>query len=76
MVGVMPPGFDYPAQSELWVPFPIDAAAERRDNRYLEVITRLKPGVTLAQAQAEMDTINQRLAQTYRRNEYRLRECA
>ena len=66
VVGVMPAGFDYPAQSELWVPFPIDAAAERRDNRYLEVITRLKPGVTLGQAQAQMDTINQRLAQTYR----------
>jgi putative ABC transport system permease protein len=65
VVGVMPAGFDYPAQTELWVPLPIDAAAERRDNRYLEVITRLKPGVTLPQAQAQMDTINQRLAQAY-----------
>ncbi len=65
VVGVMPPGFDYPAQSELWVPFPVDAAEERRDNRYVEVITRLKQGVTLSQAQAQMDTINQRLAQTY-----------
>jgi putative ABC transport system permease protein len=66
VVGVMPAGFDYPAQSELWVPFPIDAAAERRDNRYMNVITRLKSGVTLPQAQAQMDTINQRLAETYR----------
>ena len=66
VVGVMPAGFDYPRQSELWVPFPIDAAAERRDNRYLEVITRLKPGATLGQAQAELNTINQRLSQTYR----------
>ncbi|MEP6708410.1 MAG: ABC transporter permease, partial [Pyrinomonadaceae bacterium] len=66
VVGVMPAGFDYPAQSELWVPFPIDAAAERRDNRYLEVITRLKSGVTLAQAKTQLDTINQRLSQTYR----------
>lgn len=65
VVGVMPPGFDYPAQSELWVPFPIDAAAERRDNRYLSVVTRLKQGVSLPQAQAEMDTINLRLAQAY-----------
>ena len=65
IVGIMPPGFDYPAQSELWVPFPIDAAAERRDNRYLNVVTRLKQGVSLAQAQAEMDTINLRLAQVY-----------
>ncbi len=65
IVGIMPPGFDYPVQSELWVPFPIDAAAERRDNRYLNVVTRLKQGVSLAQAQAEMDTINLRLAQVY-----------
>jgi putative ABC transport system permease protein len=65
VVGVMPAGFDYPERSELWLPFPIEAAAERRDNRYLEVVTRLKPGVTLPQAQAQMDTINQRLAQTY-----------
>jgi len=65
IVGVMPAGFDYPAQSELWVPFPLDPAAERRDNRYLNVMARLKPGVTIAQAQLQMDTINQRLAQTY-----------
>jgi putative ABC transport system permease protein len=65
VVGVMPPGFDYPAQSELWVPLTLDPAKERRDNRYLGVITRLKPGVTIPQAQAEMNTINQRLAQSY-----------
>jgi predicted permease len=65
IVGVMPPGFDYPAQTELWVPYPIDAAAERRDNRFFQVVARLKPGVTLPQAQAQMDTINQRLAQSY-----------
>ena len=47
------------------MPFPIEAAAERRDNRYLNVVTRLKPGVSVAQAQAEMDTINLRLAQAY-----------
>jgi putative ABC transport system permease protein len=65
IVGVMPPGFDYPEQSELWVPYPIDAAAERRDNRFFLVLARLKPGVSIAQAQASLDTINQRLAQNY-----------
>ena len=65
VVGVMPVGFDYPARTELWEPFPVDPLAERRDNRYLSVITRLKPGITLAQAQAEMHAINQRLAQSY-----------
>jgi putative ABC transport system permease protein len=65
IVGIMPPGFDYPEQSELWWPFSLDPAAERRDNRYLNVIARLKPDTTVQQAQADMDTINQRLAQTY-----------
>jgi putative ABC transport system permease protein len=65
VVGVMPAEFKFPAQSELWVPLQLDAVTERRDNRYLSVITRLKPGVTVPQAQAQMDTIDQRLAQTY-----------
>jgi putative ABC transport system permease protein len=64
VVGVMPAGFDYPERTELWLPFPVDGA-ERRDNRYLSVIARLKPDATLPQAQAQMDTINQRLAQAY-----------
>ncbi len=65
IVGVMPAGFDYPSESELWVPYPFDAAAERRDNRFFSVVARLKQGVPVAQAQAELHTINQRLAQTY-----------
>jgi putative ABC transport system permease protein len=65
IVGVMPAGFDFPAQAELWVPYPIDPAAERRDNRFVNVIARLKSGVPIAQAQATMDTINQRLAQSH-----------
>jgi predicted permease len=65
IVGVMPRGFDYPESTEIWFPFPLDPPAERRDNRYLEVVARLKPSVLLAQAQAEVDTINARLAQGY-----------
>src|SRR5258705_13347737 len=71
IVGVMPAGFDYPTQSELWVPYGFDAAAERRDNRFFSVVARLKPGVPIAQAKAELDTINQRLA-GLRGNEQRL----
>jgi putative ABC transport system permease protein len=65
IVGVMPAGFDYPAQTEMWVPLSIDAASERRDNRAYNVIGRLKPGVSISQAQTSLDTINQRLAQAY-----------
>ena len=65
IVGVMAPGFDYPAQSEIWAPLPLDPAKEARDNRFISVIGRLNPGATVSQAQVQMDTINQRLAQSY-----------
>jgi putative ABC transport system permease protein len=65
IVGVMPQGFDYPFQSEAWRPLAVDLAKETRNDRYLNVIGRLKPGVSVPQAQAQMDTVNQRLAQTY-----------
>ena len=65
IVGIMPAGFTYPYDSEVWTPLPLEPAKERRDNRYVSVVTRLKPGVSLTQAQTEMDTINQRLAQNY-----------
>jgi predicted permease len=65
IVGIMPPGFTYPDDTEVWWPYARNPAKERRDNRYLQVVTRLKPNVSMAQAQAEMDAINQRLAQNY-----------
>ena len=65
VVGIMPAGFAYPNESEAWAPFPLNPSGQARENRFVFVVTRLKPGVSLAQAQTEMDTINQRLAQNY-----------
>jgi putative ABC transport system permease protein len=65
IVGIMPAGFTYPDDTEVWWAFPLNPANERRDNRYMSVVARLKPNVSLAQAHAEMDTINQRLTQNY-----------
>lgn len=65
IVGIMPAGFTYPSDNEAWVAFPLEPTKERRDNRYVQVVTRLKPNVSLSQAQAEMDMISQRLAQNY-----------
>jgi putative ABC transport system permease protein len=67
VVGVMPSQFQFPSQDvELWVPIaftPQQAAG--RGRHYLQVVARLKQGVTLPQAQAEMNTIATRLQQQY-----------
>lgn len=65
IIGIMPAGFTYPDDTEIWWGQQFKPARELRDNRYIYVVSRLKPGVSLAQAQTELDTINQRLAQTY-----------
>ncbi|HET6975479.1 MAG TPA: ABC transporter permease [Pyrinomonadaceae bacterium] len=65
IVGVMPAGFTYPNDSEVWAALPLKPNDEPRDNRYVSVVSRLKPGTSLSQAQSEMDTISQRLSQNY-----------
>ena len=64
IVGIMPPGFSYPDDTEMWWSRRL-RMNERRDNRYMNAVARLKPNVSIAQAQAEMDTISERLAQNY-----------
>jgi putative ABC transport system permease protein len=65
IVGIMPAGFSYPYDSEAWTAFPMNEPDQRRDNRFISVVARLKPNVSMTQAAAELDTINQRLAQNY-----------
>ena len=69
VIGVMPSGFQFPASRELWVPLVLDPAREPwrsdRTNRNLSVFGRLKPGVVLDQANAEMAIVGQRLQQQY-----------
>ena len=65
VVGIMPPGFNFPSNDDVWLPLPQDALGKVRDNNFLQVIGKLKPGVSLAQAQSEMSTIADRLRQAY-----------
>jgi putative ABC transport system permease protein len=65
IIGVIPAGFSFPDESELWRPLPIDPNKLDRGPHYLRVIGRLKAGVALAQAQAEMSAIAARLAGQY-----------
>jgi putative ABC transport system permease protein len=71
VVGVMPAGFEFPPASNglmkaaLWVPLVLDAAGRERTGHSVFVVGRLRPGVKIEQAQAEMTTIAQRLAHDY-----------
>ena len=70
VVGVMPQGFQFLSrESELWMPLlsALPEAANMRGDHFLNVVARLKPGVTQAQAQAEMEVISGRLGEQYPR---------
>lgn len=66
VVGIMPAGFEFPREAELWVPLAWDDKERqvRSIHDYL-VIARLKQNVSVQQAQAEMSTISSRLEQQY-----------
>jgi putative ABC transport system permease protein len=66
IVGVMGPKMNKPEFAQAWVPLGLTAqeAAVRGEHHYFS-IARLKPGVSIAQAQAEMNTISSRLEQAY-----------
>jgi predicted permease len=66
VVGVMGPKMAVPGFAQLWTPLGLsDQEAAVRGEHNLFSIGRLKPGVTIAQAQAEMNTISQRLEKAY-----------
>lgn len=55
VVGVLPAGFHFPnAKADIWVPMPADRGEASRRGRYLTTIARLKPGVSLKQAQQDL----------------------
>jgi len=73
VIGIMPPDFAYPVgaarPSDLYVPYVVPEAERVRNPNwisiYLQAIGRLKPGVTIQQAQARMDQIAASLQQAY-----------
>lgn len=65
VVGVMPPGFDFPGGSDLWTPSELDAPYTSRTAHNWHVVARLKPGVTREQAHSEMSAISRALKQQY-----------
>ncbi len=69
VVGVMPAQFQFPpfwsTRAEMWAPLDLRPRATNRRGSSLRVFARLKPGVTLQQAQSEIDAMNKQLALAY-----------
>lgn len=59
VLGVMPPDFHFPSrQDQFWLPMPPEELAnDERDNNWFQVVARLRPGVSVDQAQAELRLI-------------------
>ena len=67
VVGVMPPGFQFPEWADFWMPFGQMGKDEMTSRVYhpLEVVARLKAAVTREEAQVQINTIAARLAKEY-----------
>src|SRR5438270_1014081 len=66
VVGVMPAGFRFPTQTDIWVPMAsVFGRSDNREWRADQAIGRLKPEATVQQAQAEMTVIAGQLEQQY-----------
>jgi len=61
VVGVMPTGFRFPQNVDLWVPVILPISRTKRAQHYLGVIARLKPELSLGHAQTELDAIARRM---------------
>jgi putative ABC transport system permease protein len=78
VIGIAPPGFQYPDKTEVWLP-PLQLVPElypgqdlqNRRMGYLTAVALLKPGVSVQQAAGEMETITARLRQQYPDNNNR-----
>lgn len=72
IIGVMPPGFKFPEQTQIWSPMESwyakavgEGGKKRRDSRFYKVIARLKPSIKLAQAESDLNRVAALLEKEY-----------
>lgn len=65
IIGVMPEGFDFPTQFDLWMPYMPGPEVDRRAPDAFMAVARLRDGINLREARAELENINRRLEITY-----------
>jgi len=65
VIGVMPKGWRFPEICDIWMPLQMDVKDNGRGNFFLDCIGKVKKGVSIEQARAEMEAISARLAAQY-----------
>jgi putative ABC transport system permease protein len=65
IVGVMPPGFDYPAASEYWTPRELNPPSTARTAHNSQAIARVKEAIGLSTAQTELSALSKSLKSRY-----------
>ena len=67
VIGVMPAGFAFPGtRTQVWVPVAFNAAERKtRDTNFIDVVARLKPGVSIEQARANMNAVARSQTERY-----------
>ena len=65
VVGVMPPHFGFPDNQVMWLPFAPTELGAARGDRYLRVLGKLKPGVSITAAQQDLNAVSTRLTKLY-----------
>jgi len=68
VVGIMPDGFAYPGEAEIWGPLaftPDDLSENSRGGHGLEVLGRIKPALSLAQVQSDMDRVSRTMIEQH-----------
>jgi len=73
VIGVMPKGFAYPAEAEVWGPrafAPDELSENKRGSHGLELLARVKPGLSMVQVQQDMDRVARTMIEQHRNYPY------
>lgn len=76
VVGVLPAGFQYPNDSQIWIPRETEVRLPSRTAHNWQVVARLRDDASLDQARADLSAIARRLSQQYRLEEKHMADAA
>lgn len=76
IIGVLPPGFNFPDDSQVWLPRELNPRLPSRTAHNWQVIARIRDGISLEQARADVSSIAKGLSQQYRLDEKNMADAA